>query len=245
VTAYQRIADSLRQRLLAGFWLPKQQLPTERELCKQFAASQITVRRAMQILEEECLIERRQGVGTFATSASQRKIPLLNTDYFGSIRRHAPRLERRLHSWQPTVVNSELAAPLRACLGDPVLLAVRVDYLQGKPVTMDQAAILGRFADRLQESDLADLDFVRRWQVIQSLDLAHCEQTIEAVKAEPPVSRLLEVRAGVPLLKETSLLFASAGQPAGLFVSYYRHDSFRFSVTFDFGAQSRRGGKHA
>jgi hypothetical protein len=30
-------------------------------------------------------------------------------------------------------------------------------------------------------------------------------------------------------------MFASGGQPAGLFVSYYRHDCFRFSVTFDFG----------
>jgi len=58
VTAYQRIADSLRQRLLAGRWGPEEQLPTERELCRQFGTSQITVRRAMQIIEEEHLVER-------------------------------------------------------------------------------------------------------------------------------------------------------------------------------------------
>jgi GntR family transcriptional regulator len=244
VTSYQRIADSLRQRLLAGFWQPEQQLPTERELCAQFAVSQITVRRAMQILEEENLVERRQGAGTFATSVAQRKIPILNTDFFGSIRRHAPRLERRLQSCERTAVDAELAAPLRACLGDAVLKAVRVDYLQNMPVTTDEVAIHGRYADRVREADLTDLDFVRRWQVVQKTNLTHCEQTIEAVKAKSPVSRRLQVRAGEPLLKETSLMFASGDQPAGLFISYYRHDSFRFSVTFDFGRKPQRGVHH-
>jgi DNA-binding GntR family transcriptional regulator len=237
VTSYQRVADSIRRRLLDGHWRREQQLPTERELCEQFGVSQITVRRAMQILEEEHLIERRQGIGTFATSAGQRKIPILNTDFFGSIRRHAPRLERRLDCWERTTVGADLVVPLRACLGDPVLLAVRVDYLQGTPVTTDEVAIVGRFADRVRESDLADLDFVRRWQTVQKLRLTHCDQTIEAVKAKSPVAGRLQVRAGEPLLKETSLIFTSTGEPAGMFVSHYRHDSFRFTVTFDFAAK--------
>lgn len=241
MTSYQRIADSLRQRLIEGQWQPGQRLPPERELCEQFDVSQITVRRALQILVEDNLVERRQGAGTFAASAAQRKIPILNTDFFGSMRRHAPRLERRLHSAERTTVDSELAGPLRACIGDPVLKTVRVDSLLGKPVTMDEVAILGRYSDRLRDVDLADLDFVRRWQVVQKTTLKYCEQTIEAVKAKASVGRLLDIRPGDPLLKETSLMFASGGQPAGLFISYYRHDCFRFSVTFDFGGQSLRG----
>jgi GntR family transcriptional regulator len=244
MTAYQRIADSLRQQLLAGRWGPEEQLPTERELCRQFGASQITVRRAMQIVEEEHLVERRQGRGTFATSAAQRKIPILNTDFFGSIRRHAPRLERSLHSCRWAKIDAGLTAPLRACVGDPVLKAVRIDRLHGEPATMDEVAIPGRYADRLREDDLARLDFIERWQAVQKLRLKYCEQTIEAVKAKPPLSRLLGVRAGQPLLKETSLMFAFGGQPAGLFISYYRHDCFRFNVTFDFDGQRKRGAAH-
>jgi GntR family transcriptional regulator len=244
VTAYQRIADSLRQRLLAGHWEPDEQLPTERELCRQFGASQITVRRAMQIIEEEHLVERRQGRGTFAMPAAQRKIPILNTDFFGSIRRHAPRLERSLHSCEWTEIDAELAAPLRACVGDSILKIVRIDRLQDKPATMDHVAIPARYADRLSEGDLARLDFLERWQAVQKCRLEYCEQTIEAARAKSPISRLLEVRAGEPLLKETSVMFASGGQPAGLFVSYYRHDCFRFNVTFDFDERSKRRAGH-
>jgi len=43
------------------------------------------VRRAMQILEQEHLVERRQGAGTFAASTTLRKISILNAEFFGSI----------------------------------------------------------------------------------------------------------------------------------------------------------------
>jgi GntR family transcriptional regulator len=240
VTAYRRIADSLRQRLLSGQWQPGERLPAERELCRQFAASQITVRRALQILELERLVERRQGSGTFANAAAARKIPILHTDFFGSVSRHAPRLERRLHSWHWAEIDAELAGPLQACPGNPVLRATRIDQLNGESVTLDDLAIPDRYADRLTEDDLAQLDFLRRWQSVQNIRLEYCAQTIEAAKASQPVSRLLGVRSGEPLLKETSLVFVAGNQPAGLFVSYYRHDSFRFDVTFSFNASNGR-----
>jgi DNA-binding GntR family transcriptional regulator len=237
MTAYQRIADSLRQQILSGQWPPGQRLPTERSLCRQFAVSQITIRRALQILQQEHLVARRQGSGTFASSTALRKIPILNTDFFGSISRHAPSLQRCLHSLQSKKIDAELASLLQICQGDVVLKAIRVDSLRGTPVTMDEVAVPARYGDRLSKDDFAELDFIARWQAIQKIRLGYCMQSIEAVKAEPPVNRLLRVRAGNPLLKETSVVFLASGLPAGLFVSYYRHDSFRFDVTFSFDSR--------
>jgi GntR family transcriptional regulator len=232
VNAYQRIADSLRRRLLAGHWQPGERLPTERQLCRQFAASQITVRRAMQILEEEHLLERRQGSGTYANSTAMRKIPILNADFFGSVRRYAPRLQRRLHDWGWIELDRKQAAVLQACPGDPALSAMRIDHLHDEPVALDEVILVGRYADRLKEEDLGHLDFLRRWQAVQRISLGYCTQTIEAAKARPPVSRLLQVRAGEPLLRETDVVYVTGGQLAGQFISYYRHDRFRFDVTF-------------
>jgi GntR family transcriptional regulator len=241
MTAYERIAESLRHRLLADEWENGQRLPTEKELCREFDVSQITVRRALQILEQERLVERRQGSGTFATSTAMRKIPILSNDFFGSIRRHAPKLERRLHSWRRTTIDRDLVATLHATPTDSVLEAIRVDELRGEPVTFDRMVIMGRCADRLEEADLADLDFLRRWQTVQAIHLEYCTQTIEAVKARSQESQLLKIRAGEPLLKETSLLFLANQQAAGLFVSYYRHDGFRFEATFDLPKMNGKG----
>src|SRR3954452_13327165 len=106
-TAYQYVADTLRRRILGGQYGPGVRLPAERELCQQFAASRITIRRALLILADELLIQRRQGDGTFVSPAPSRKIPLLSTDFTGSIAAHAPDLDRALesHSWQKASVD--------------------------------------------------------------------------------------------------------------------------------------------
>lgn len=235
MTTYQRIADSLRRRLLKGTWKPGERLPTERQLCQQFDASQITIRRALEIMEQECLVERRQGSGTFVTGGAMRKIPIVQTDFFGSIRCHAPRLERRLHQWQWATAGDEVAGALLVCVGDHVLEMVRIDELHGEPVSFDKVTLAASYADRLSADDLAELDFLRRWQSVQGIQFDYCTQTIEAVKATSPASRWLHVRTGEPLLKESSLIFLTGNRPAGLFVSYYRHDAFRFDATFSLG----------
>ena len=52
-TAYAIVAGRLREDILSHRLRPGQQMPPERELCTQFSASRITIRRALQILEED------------------------------------------------------------------------------------------------------------------------------------------------------------------------------------------------
>jgi DNA-binding GntR family transcriptional regulator len=241
-TAYKRLAETLRQRILGGAWQPGQQLPTEQRLCAEFGASRITVRRALQIMEEELLVRRRQGSGTFVSPTPARKIPILNTDFYASIARHAPDLQRRVESQCRIAANMEQAEQLDTLPGDTLLHAVRVDVLRGEPVAADELWVPERFASELDAEDLTELDFLDHWQAVQDIRLEYGTQTIEATRARAPLSGLLGVRSGEPLLKETNLLFLLGGQRAGLFISHYRHDYFRFDATVAFRTHGRGGG---
>ncbi|WP_223408092.1 GntR family transcriptional regulator [Occultella gossypii] len=62
---FQTVADNLRRGILAGTWALGDRLPTEQQLMTSTGYSLNTVRRAVEELEAEGLVERRQGAGTF------------------------------------------------------------------------------------------------------------------------------------------------------------------------------------
>lgn len=80
---YQRIYDYFRGEILEGGVKPGDQLPTEAELCAEFAVSRPTVSRALRQLADEGLVCRRPGAGTFVSepaacvAKSRRRLGML------------------------------------------------------------------------------------------------------------------------------------------------------------------------
>lgn len=61
---YRRMAETLQARIAAGDWKVGEALPTEQELCAEFAVSRHTAREALRVLAQAGLVRRRQGSGT-------------------------------------------------------------------------------------------------------------------------------------------------------------------------------------
>jgi|1186.fasta_scaffold27453_1 DNA-binding FadR family transcriptional regulator len=61
------LREALGSALRADRWLPGERLPTERELAEHYGVARNTVRRALEALEDERLIVRHVGRGTFRT----------------------------------------------------------------------------------------------------------------------------------------------------------------------------------
>lgn len=68
VTVYETIYN----RLLAGDYLPGEQLPGESELAKQLKVSRGTLRQALLLLQEDGMIINRQGKGSFVLEKSRQ-----------------------------------------------------------------------------------------------------------------------------------------------------------------------------
>lgn len=69
VPMYRRIYASLKEQITAGTYGPGDRLPCERELCGQYGVERVTVRKALKLLSEEGLIEKRTGIGSFITGS--------------------------------------------------------------------------------------------------------------------------------------------------------------------------------
>ncbi len=68
---YYQLYVSLRSRMEAGEFVPKDLLPTEKELGEEYGVSRITVIKALDMLELEGYIERQQGRGTFVVEKAE------------------------------------------------------------------------------------------------------------------------------------------------------------------------------
>jgi GntR family transcriptional regulator len=64
---YKQVYDRLVQRISEGEWKPPEALPSEYALADELGVSQGTVRKALNVMEAEKLVERRQGKGTFVS----------------------------------------------------------------------------------------------------------------------------------------------------------------------------------
>lgn len=69
---YMQLADQMRTKISTGSWASGEQIPTEEQLCVEFNVSRTTVRRALEKLVNEKLLERRRPTGTFVRPIEER-----------------------------------------------------------------------------------------------------------------------------------------------------------------------------
>ncbi|WP_348266446.1 GntR family transcriptional regulator [Edaphobacter paludis] len=73
---YLQIIEGLRQNIEAGRYRNGARLPSEAELMRRFGVSRMTVVKAMQHLQQEGLLVRRAGSGTYASEGGSNQKPV-------------------------------------------------------------------------------------------------------------------------------------------------------------------------
>ena len=79
---YEQLVMALRQTLPQWHADGQRKLPCEQELAAQFSVSRQTLRQALAVLEQEGLIEKRRGSGSFlcpAAANQDRRIAVIAT----------------------------------------------------------------------------------------------------------------------------------------------------------------------
>lgn len=71
---YQEIYQSLASAIRHGHYQPGSQLPNERQLSKQFGCSRMTLRRSLQLLQDDGLLDVQQGSGTYVNDVNSDEV---------------------------------------------------------------------------------------------------------------------------------------------------------------------------
>lgn len=68
---FERIYEELKQRITTGLWQKGYKIPSENQLCSEFMCSRGTLRKALEILADDGLINAQHGKGVFVLDHEQ------------------------------------------------------------------------------------------------------------------------------------------------------------------------------
>lgn len=135
VSRYAAIAAALRARVAAGEWAPGAALPSEQALAAQHGVAMATLRRALELLAAQGVIDRVHGRGTFVRGALT-SAPMLRFFRFGDGSGEVP--ASHILSRRKGVASAATAQALGIGRGSPVLHLLRVRSLAGQPRLLEE-----------------------------------------------------------------------------------------------------------
>jgi len=191
---YQVIADDLRRRIGAGELGVGRLLPSEAELGETYHASRVTVRRALEVLRDEALVDARQGFGWFVAAVPLRQNLGHLVTIEGQLRAGGIRPERRILEFG----FEHATGRVRQVLGSGQVLRVkRLNLADGEPFAVVTVWCRADLGQHLSRSDVERSPFYE----LLNIPLAGATQTIgaDAVAAEDAL--LLGIPAGSPVLR--------------------------------------------
>ena len=210
---YLRIYRDLKTQISEGVLAPNERLPTQRDLAVRFGVTVMTVRQALQLLEQEELVVMRHGLGTFV--APQRIRYAL-----GNLRSFAQEMTDQGLEPETRVLRSELVEPhphlielLRLEPGDPVLSIERLRFVGRDPVAYQHSQLQPWLAEPLSHVDLSEVSVYTYVQSELGIELAHAQERIHAVSLGAHEATLLEQKPGAAALLSERVTFSAAGAP--------------------------------
>jgi GntR family transcriptional regulator len=214
---------------------PGDRAPSERDLATRYGVSRMTARQALQALEQEGLIQRVQGVGSFvARSKITESLPQL-VGFSEDMRRRGLTPSTVVISIREELPTRAIAKELQLSLGQTVTHIHRLRSASGERMALETASIPSHRCPGIADEDLTgslyDL-LERRYGIV----LAHASQVIEGVHAGPAEAALLAIPVGSVLLRLRRNSRDAAGTPVEHVVALYRADRWMFQVDLQRGA---------
>lgn len=198
---HERVKSHLQTEILDGNYVAGEKLPSEKRLGEYFKASRVTIRHALQALENEGLIYKRQGVGTFVNEKTIDSNLVRLTDFSEDMRNAGLSSSSRLISLKKVSPQKELNELLSLPPDKHLIRADRVRLANGKPVAFDITWLPPGYGQLLFDEDLTNNTIYNIIEEKYGIHIRAGSYRITAVNADEYISKHLEVELNSAVLE--------------------------------------------
>jgi len=237
IPLYIQVAFALRQRIETGQWRPGQKISTLDELEREFEVARVTVRQAVELLQDEGLVLRQQGRGTFVADKLQDKRWLrLETTWQSLVTPIKDNVLRIIK------VDDPPAWPrLTECEGKFAKEYVYLRSLQlkdGAPYSLVNLHLDRAIYDRNSKSFLTH-SALPILATLKAAEIESAHQTLVIGNADPGTASLLQVPLGAPTAECHCVVTNRKGVAIYVAEIVYRNDCVKLYIELLDGSKSR------
>jgi GntR family transcriptional regulator len=236
--SYRRLSE----RIASGEFKPGDRFPGEPQLAIELGISRVTLRRVLDRLTAEGVVERRAGAGTYLRMRDfDGPVTIDLVSLLARLRGQSQQLEMQL------IESVEMAPPLsvygalRLAPGERIRRIARLRLRDGKPMSYAIDYVPMRLFPRLRADDMTS-DFLLGRLTEQSGDVERGAQYVNAEAASSEIARYLGLSLADPVLSVTRSFYDAIGRGILHTQGFFRPD--RFQLQFDAlraGFSQRRG----
>lgn len=227
VPLYYQLAQAIEAAIRDGELVPGDRFENELALAERLMLSRPTTRRAIQELVDKGLLVRKRGVGTqVVQNPVHRRVEL--TSLFDDLARAGQEPTTKLLDYRIGEADDEVATELNLADNREVVSIERLRCANGEPLAVMTNHIPVELAP-----DPEELERIGLYQSLRArgVHIRLARQRIGARPATKTEARLLEEKAGAPLLTMSRTAFDDSGKAVEFGDHCYRASRYYFETT--------------
>lgn len=194
----QHIANEVRRRIVERQWRQGDRIPDEADLAVEFDAARATVNKALQLLADEGLLDRRRRAGTRVAIDPVRKATFAISIVREQVEQAGMEYSHRVVAQRRSPLPAQIAARLGLPEGEMLVHMRAVHYGDGLPFQLEDRWINPRATPGLDGADFRQLN-ANEW-LVRNAPYFRADLAFSAENANGRDARLLQTRPGQALL---------------------------------------------
>jgi GntR family transcriptional regulator len=211
---YQVINRDIAEQISSGTLRAGDRLDSELKLAERYGVSRMTVRQALGELENDGLVVRRHGSGTYVSEprALQRRVNHLGS-FHEEMGLDSKTVKTRLITQEVAVPPSAIAADLRLGSGQTATHLVRLRVLAKQAIAVQESWIPYLLVPGLARDGLVDGSLYKTLKERAGIEIRWAEQQVTAAPAVGEIADLLELPPGSPVISIRRVSYTANNEP--------------------------------
>jgi GntR family transcriptional regulator len=230
IPLYSQIKENLLGSISQGAYRPGDQLPSQRELCEQYRASHMTVRRAIEELLILGVITAIPGKGIYVASPKPEPEVSVLTSFSDDMQQRGMQPSSQVLEAFLTTASTMQARILMVPEGASLAYLRRLRLGNGIPMSIQSCYLVHSLCPGILDHDLSQDSLYRILREVYHLQLNDCTAMVGTALASEEEAHLIDLPMPSPLLITEQITSTDEGQPVEYLRAAFRGDRYRFRL---------------